>query len=126
CHPGAGRDILPSRRVEDASARRVAFQPMIRTLNAVAADDLAHMQRCESVRTAILQCGDMAVRFSEKDDRLFQNRAAEQLTVGEIIGPGGDIPRVAEVGPADYFLFAVEKFELHCARHRGPSMSEAD
>src|SRR5215470_17693603 len=113
-------------RVQDASAGRVKFQPMIGTLNAIAADDLAHMQRCESVRTAILQCGDMAVRFSEKDDRLFQNRTAEQLTVGEIIGPGGDIPRVAEVSPADHFLFAVEKLELHCARHRGSSMSEAD
>src|SRR5258707_1825584 len=68
----------------------------------------------------------MAVRFSEKDDRLFQDRAAEQLPVGEIIGPGGDVPRVAEVGPTDHFLFAVEKLELHCARHRGSSMSEAD
>src|SRR5260221_27549 len=125
---GATGDSVPlgAMRVQDASAGRVEFQPMIGTLNAIAADDLAHMQRCESVRTAILQCGDMAVRFSEKDDRLFQNRAAEQLTVGEIIGPGGDVPRVAEVGPTDHFLFAVEKLELHCARHRGSSMSEAD
>src|SRR5215467_9140976 len=113
-------------RIQDASAGRVEFQPMIRTLNAIAADDLAHMQRCESVRTAVLQCGDMSVRFSEKDDRLFQNRAAEQLTFGEVIGPGGDVPRVAQIGPADHFLFAVEKLELHGARHRGSSMTEAD
>src|SRR6201987_4786428 len=125
-HAGAGRNIFRSMRVQDASSRRVEFQSVIETLNAFAADDLAHTQRCESGRTAILQCGDMAVRFSEKDDRLFPNRAAEQLTVGEIIGPGGDIPRVAHVGPANHFLFTVEKLELHCARHRGSSMAEAD
>jgi hypothetical protein len=84
------------------------------------------MQGCESVRTAILQCRKMSIRFSEKNDRLFQNRPAEQLTVGEVIGPGGDIPRVAEIGSADHFLFAVEKLELHGARHRGSSMTEAD
>src|SRR5262249_35197314 len=117
---GARRNIFRSMRVQDASAGRIEFQPMIGTLNAIAVDDLAHMQGCESVRTAILQCGDISIRFSEKNDRLFQNRAAEQLAVGEIIGPGGDIPRVAEVAPADHFLFAVEKLELHCARHAGP------
>jgi hypothetical protein len=99
---------------------------MIGTLNAIAVDDLAHMQGRESVRTAILQCSNISVRFSEKNDRLFQNRAVEQLTVGEVIGPGGDIPRVAEIAPADHFLFAVEKLELRGARHRGSSVSEAD
>jgi hypothetical protein len=95
---------------------------MIGTLNAIAVDDLAHMQGCESVRTAILQRSNISARFSEKNDRLFQNRAVEQLTVGEVIGPGGDIPRVAEIGAADHFLFAVEKLELRGARHRGSSV----
>src|SRR5262249_49617059 len=115
-----------SMRVQDASPRRIEFQPMIGTLNTIAVDDLAHMEGCESVRTAILQCGNISIRFSEKNDRLFQNRAAEQLAVGEIIGPGGDIPRVAEVAAADHLLSAVDELELHCARHRGSSMSEAD
>src|SRR5215510_7258568 len=94
---------------------------MIGTPNAIAVDDLAHMQGRESVRTAILQRSNISVRFSEKNDRLFQNRTVEQLTVGEVIGPGGDIPCVAEIGAADHFLFAVEKLELRGTRHRGSS-----
>src|SRR5262249_38969143 len=110
---------------QDASPGRVEVHPMIGTLNAIAVDDLAHMQGRESVRTAILQRRNISVRFSEKNDRLFQDRAVEQLTVGEVVGPGGDIPRVAEIGAADHFLFAVEKLELRGARHRGSSVSEA-
>src|SRR5262245_52646794 len=109
-------------RVQDASPGRVEFQSVVGTLNAIAVDDLAHLQGRESVRTAILQRSNISVRFSEKNDRLFQNRAVEQLTVGEVIGPGGDIPRVAEIGAADHFLFAVEKLELRGARHRGSSV----
>src|SRR5262249_8996300 len=53
-------------------------------------------------------------------DRLLEDGAREQLTVGEVVGPGGDVPRVAQIRAAHHFLLAVEKLalELCRARHR--------
>src|SRR5712691_6036531 len=101
---------------------------MVRTLHAIAVDDLSHMQGREPMRTAILQRGDISIRFSIQNDRLFQDRAVEQLTIGKIVGPGGDIPRIAEIGSADHFLLALEqvRIESGCARHRVHSIILSD
>src|SRR5258708_34436943 len=110
-------------RIQDAGAGRIELQSVVGALDAIAIDDLSHVQGRESMRAAVLQRGNVSVRFSVENDRLFQNGAAEQLTVGEIIGPGGDIPRVAEIGSADHLLFALAKLEVRCERDRPSSIS---
>ncbi len=122
-HARAGRNVFRSMRVQDAGAGRIELQSVVGALDAIAIDDLSHVQGRESMRAAVLQRGNVSVRFSVENDRLFQNGAAEQLTVGEIIGPGGDIPRVAEIGSADHLLFALAKLEVRCERHRPSSIS---
>ena len=120
----ARRNVLGAMRIEHARAGRVEFEPVIRTLDAIAVDDLAHVQGREAVRAAIMQRRDVAVRFSIEDDRLLHDGAAEQLTVGEIVRPGGDIPCVAQIGSADHLPLAVAKLGIGrgLRRHRGASV----
>src|ERR1700674_294645 len=97
---------------------------MIRTLDAIAAYDLAHVQGREPVGTAILKGGDVSVRFSIKNNRLFQDGATEQLTVAEIVRPCRYIPRIAQIGPTDHPLLALKKLRIEdcCGCHRALSI----
>src|SRR6202040_4166588 len=96
---------------------------MIRTLDTITANDLAHVQRGKAMRTAVLQRRDISIRLAEKHDRLLQDRAAEQLTFGEIVRPSGDVPGVAQIGSAEHFFLAVEKLGSGLCRacHRSTS-----
>jgi len=75
------------------------------------------VQGREPVRAAILQGGNLAVRFSIKDDRLLQDGAAKQLTVCEMSDHAATLPRMSQIGPTYHFLLAVQKLGIK-AHHR--------
>jgi hypothetical protein len=91
---------------------------MIGALDMIAVDDLAHVEWREPMRATVLERGDLTVRFAVEHDRLLHDGAADQLPLGKIVGPGGDVPGVAQIGAADHLLLAVGELEPCCARHR--------
>src|SRR5215469_8379977 len=107
-------------RIEHAGARAVELEPMIGALDAVAADDLAHVQRREAMRAAILQRSDAAICGAVEDDRLLEDGAREQRALGEIVGPGRDVPGIAQIGAADHLPLALAELAVvrRRARHR--------
>src|SRR5882724_7791157 len=85
---------------------------MIGTLDAVAVEHLAHAQRGEAVRAAVVQCDDLAIALAIEHHRLVQERAAEHLAVGEFVRPRRDIPGVVEISAADELLLALKKLRI--------------
>ena len=72
------------------------------------------------MRTTILQRADVAVGFPKEHNRLLQDGAPDKLTIGQIIRPRGDIPRVAEIGSAHQLLLALEELRIahRCRCHQ--------
>ena len=91
-------------RVVHAGAAAVEFQPMIRALDAVAADDLAHGERREAVGAAVFDRRDLAVTLAIQHDRLVHERAGDELPVAELVGPGRHVPGIAQERAGDHLL----------------------
>ncbi len=91
-----------------AAAIGAELQAMIGALQAVgfaiAADDLAHRQGGEAVRTAVLERDRLAVGLAEEHDGLFQDHAGDNLAGLKLLRPGRAIPGIAHERAADHGL----------------------
>ena len=67
---------------------------MIAALDAVF-DDLAEMQRSGAVAATVHQCGHLAGAVAEQNDRFVADTAGER-TCAQFVGPGCDIPGIAQ------------------------------
>jgi hypothetical protein len=77
---------------------------MIRALDAIAVDNLAHAQRRKTVRTAVLDRRDTAVGLAIEHDRLAHDRARQELRLGEAVRPRRRVPGIADIRPGDQIL----------------------
>src|SRR5580700_256113 len=103
-HPRSRRNVFGAVRVTHAGAAAVVFQAVIRALDAVAADDLAHAQRRKAMRAAVLDRGHAAIGLAIEHDRLVHDGARHQLPIANAVGPCRHIPRIAQIAPADHLL----------------------
>ena len=78
----------------DAGAGAVEDQTMIAALQAFL-DDLAHVQRRATVAAHVEQRRDAVLLVAEQHDGLVAD-AAGQRGFADLIGPGGDVPGVAD------------------------------
>ncbi len=76
-------------------ALRVVEESMVLTAKLVALA-APQGQRCQAMHAAVLQCRQMSPG-SPNDDRILQNADAQGLSVAQILGPTGHVPRIAHV-----------------------------
>ena len=98
----------------DAGAGAVEDQAVVAALQAFL-DDRAHVQRRAAVAAHVEQGGDVVLLVAEQYDGLVAD-AAGQRCFGDFIGPGGDVPGVADEHGG--FLLLLRYF-LASVLHRG-------